>query len=113
VDVVTRTVRSEDVDRLATAFASWPKPRELFETYAQRVAESTIDMVVASIDSQLTANLLIKPTSSYPPFAEAGIPEIADLPDGAGVVLEGVPVPPGTRIMLNDDPELMFTKQLR
>lgn len=166
MDVVTRTVRSEDVDPLATAFASWPKPRELFETYALRVAESTIDMVVASIDSQLTGYLLIKPKSSYPPFAEAGIPEIADfnvvrtrqrtgigtalmdeaerraaqlsdvvglgvglysdygtaqrmyvrrgyLPDGAGVVLDGVPVPPGTRIMLNDDPELMFTKQLR
>ena len=163
---MTRTLRAEDVGTLASAFASWPKPRKLFETYARRVTEGTLDMVVASIDSQLAGYLLIKPKSSYPPFAEAGIPEIADfnvlrsrqrtgigtalmdeaecrvartsdvvglgvglytdygtaqrmyvrrgyLPDGAGVVLDGVPVPPGTRIILDDDPELMFTKQLR
>ena len=35
------------------------------------------------------------------------------LPDGAGVVLDGVPVRPGTEIALNDEPELMFTKRLR
>ncbi|GAA1430380.1 GNAT family N-acetyltransferase [Microlunatus lacustris] len=166
VDVMTRTVRAEDVDPLASAFAAWPKPRELFETYARRVAGGTLDMVVASVDSHLAGYLLIEPQSSYPPFAEAGIPEIADfnvlrswqragigtalmdeaerrvakisdvvglgvglysdygtaqrmyvrrgyLPDGAGVVIAGAPVPPGTEILLNDDPELMFTKQLR
>ena len=32
------------------------------------------------------------------------------LPDGAGVVLGGVSVPPGTLIRLDDDPVLMFTK---
>jgi GNAT superfamily N-acetyltransferase len=102
VDVRTRTVRTEDLDPLASAFADWPKPRELFETYARRVDEGTLDMVVASVDSQLAGYLLIEPQSSYPPFAKAGIPEIADfnvlrswqragigmaLPDGAGVVL--------------------------
>ena len=35
------------------------------------------------------------------------------VPDGAGVVLDGVPVPSRARIILDDDPELMFTKQLR
>ena len=35
------------------------------------------------------------------------------LPDGAGVVLAGTPVRPGTEITLNDEPELMFTKRLR
>jgi GNAT superfamily N-acetyltransferase len=166
VDVITRTVRIEDVDPLASAFADWPKPRELFKNYARRVDEGILDMVVASVESQLAGYLLIKPLSSYPPFAEAGIPEIADfnvlrswqrtgigttlmdeaerraaqisdvvglgvglysdygtaqrmyvrrgyLPDGAGVVLAGLPVQPGTEITLNDDPELMFTKRLR
>ena len=159
-------MRAEDIGPLASAFASWPKPRELFETYARRVARGTLDMVVASVESQLAGYLLIEPRSSYPPFAKAGIPEIADfnvlrnrqragigtalmdeaeqrvaqisdvvglgvglysdygtaqrmyvrrgyLPNGAGVVLAGVPVPPGTEITLNDDPELMFTKRLR
>jgi GNAT superfamily N-acetyltransferase len=163
---MTRTVRREDLDPLASAFASWPKPRELFEAYFHRVAEGTLDMVVASVQSQLAGYLLIKPRSFYPPFAKAGIPEIADfnvlrnwqragigtvlmdeaehrvaqisdvvglgvglysdygtaqrmyvrrgyLPDGAGVVLDGIPVRPGTEITLNDDPELMFTKRLR
>lgn len=164
--VLIRSVRAEDVDPLATAFANWPKPRELFETYARRVADGALDMVVASVESQLAGYVLIEPRSAYPPFAEAGIPEIADLnvvrsrqragigtalmneaeyrvalifdvaglgvglysgygtaqrmyvrrgylPDGAGVVLHGVPVRPGTEITLNDDPELMFTKRLR
>lgn len=163
---MTRTLRAEDVGPLATAFASWPKPRELFETYARRVAEGTLDLVVASIGSHLAGYLLIEPGSSYPPFAEAGIPEIADfnvlpdwrrigigtalldeaerrvaqtcevvgigvglysdygaaqrlyvrrgyLPDGAGVVLAGVSVPPGTMIVLDDDPAIMFTKRLQ
>jgi GNAT superfamily N-acetyltransferase len=34
------------------------------------------------------------------------------LPGGAGVVLGGVSVPPGTLIRLDDDPVLMFTKVL-
>ena len=166
MDVTTRTVRTGDVDRLARAFASWPKPRELFETYARRVGEGTLDMVVAAVGSHLAGYLLIEPRSSYPPFARAGIPEIVDfnvlrsrqragigtalmdeaerraaqisyvvglgvglyadygtaqrmyvrrgyLPDGAGVVLAGVPVRPCTDITLNDDPQLMFTKRLR
>jgi len=35
------------------------------------------------------------------------------LPDGAGVVLDVVPVLPGTTIILDNDPELMFTKRLQ
>jgi len=34
------------------------------------------------------------------------------LPDGAGVVLHGAPVAPGAILRLDDDPVLMFTKQL-
>lgn len=164
--VVTRTLSSEDVKPLAIAFASWPKPRELFETSARRLSQGSLDVVVAASDDQLVGYLLIEPISSYPPFAEAGVPEIADfnvlrrqqragvgtalmdeaerrvaqfsdtvglgvglysgygaaqrmyvrrgyLPDGAGVVLHGKRVPPGTRITIDDDPVLMFTKRLR
>ena len=78
VNVVTRTLSPEDVDPLATAFASWPKDRELFETYARRVSQGSLDVVVAASDGQLLGYLLIEPLSSYPPFAAAGVPEIAD-----------------------------------
>lgn len=164
--MVIRTLRTHDVDPLASAFANWPMPRALFETYARRVAEGQLDVLVAAVDSQPAGYLLIEPRSSYPPFAAAHIPEIADfnvlhgyrrhgvgtalmdeaerrvarfadvvglgvglyadygtaqrmyvrrgyLPDGAGVVLHGVPVEPGAEITLDDDPVLMFTKQLR
>lgn len=166
VELAIRTLRQDDVDPLSSAFASWPKPRQLFETYARRVAEGQLDILVATVDSQLAGYLLIEPRSSYPPFAATGIPEIADfnvlhghrrqgvgttlmdeaerrvarfadvvglgvglytdygtaqrmyvrrgyLPDGAGVVLHGVPVEPGAEITLDDDPVLMFTKRLR
>jgi GNAT superfamily N-acetyltransferase len=166
VELLTRTLRSEDMDPLADAFASWPKPRQLFETYVRRVAEGALDAVVATVDGHVAGYLLIRPRSSYPPFASAGIPEIADfnvlgvhrrrgvgtalmdeaerrageradvvglgvglyadygsaqrmyvkrgyIPDGAGLVRHGEPVPPGTVITLDDDPELMFTKRLR
>ena len=39
--------------------------------------------------------------------------DAAIFPTVAGVVLHGVPVEPGTEITLDDDPVLMFTKQLR
>lgn len=166
MDLAIRTFRTDDVDPLSNAFASWPKPRHLFDTYARRVDGGQLDMLVATVDSELVGYLLIEPRSSYPPFAAAGIPEIADfnvlpghrrlgvgtalmdeaerrvarfadvvglgvglysdygtaqrmyvrrgyLPDGAGVVLDGVPVEPGAEITLDDDPVLMFTKQLR
>ena len=168
MQVDIRTVRAEDVDLLATAFASWPKPRELFDNYFGRVSEGSLDMVVASVESHVAGYVLIKikPRSNYPPFIAAGIPEIADfnvlrsrqrtgigtalldeaerrvarfsdvvglgvglhsdygtaqrmyvrrgyVPDGAGVVIDGVPVQPGTSIILTNDPELMFTKRLR
>ncbi|GAA3704994.1 GNAT family N-acetyltransferase [Microlunatus aurantiacus] len=137
----------------------------LFENYFGRVSEGSLDMVVASVESEVTGYVLIKTRSNYLPFAAAGIPEIADfsvlrnrqragigtalmdeaerrvarfssvvglgvglfsdygtaqrmyvkrgyVPDGAGVVLDGVPVQQGTSIILNNDPELMFTKRL-
>jgi GNAT superfamily N-acetyltransferase len=165
MDLVIRTFRSYDTDVLAEAFASWPKPPELFETYDRRVTAGDLDLVVAAVDARLAGFLIIEPTSSYPPFAAAGIPEIADfnvlaherghgvgtalideaerrvaehsavvglgvrlyadygaaqrmyvrrgyLPDGAGVVLHGASVAPGATIRLDDDPVLMFTKQL-
>jgi GNAT superfamily N-acetyltransferase len=35
------------------------------------------------------------------------------LPDGRGIVVDGEPVAPGSMIVVDDSPELMFTKRLR
>ena len=59
--MVIRTLRTHDVDPLASAFANWPKPRDLFETYARRVAENLLEVLVATVDSHLAGYLLISP----------------------------------------------------
>lgn len=166
VNLTVRTFQSRDVDVLAEAFETWPKPRALFIGYAQLFASGNLDLVIAELAGELAGFLIIAWSSPYPPFAAAGIPEIGDfnvlpyarrqgvgdalmddaeirvtqrsaqvglgvglyadygsaqrmyvrrgyLPDGAGVVLGGVSVAPGSMIRLDDDPVLMFTKQLR
>jgi GNAT superfamily N-acetyltransferase len=166
VDLVIRTLQADDVDDLAAAFASWPKPRSLFEGYAARLAAGDLDVVVAVLEQATAGFLIIEPKSGYPPFTAGDVPEIADfnvlphargrgvgtalmdeaerrvgefssvvglgvglyadygaaqrlyvrrgyLPDGAGVVLDGVSVAAGTTIRLDDEPMLMLSKQLR
>lgn len=163
--ITIRTFQAEDVDGLAGAFQSWPKPRELFVDYRRRFVAGDLDLVIAELNGQTAGFLTIAWTSPYPPFAAHGIPEIADfnvlpyarrqgvgtalmdeaesrvgrrsdqvglgvglyvdygsaqrmyarrgyVPDGAGVVLDGVSVTPGSMIRLDDNPVLMFTKQI-
>ena len=76
--IAVRTFRPGDVDLLAAAFETWPKSRELFVDYADRVAAGSIDLLVGEVDGSLAGYLLILWRSSYPPFAASGIPEIAD-----------------------------------
>lgn len=35
------------------------------------------------------------------------------VPDGRGVILDGKPVPPGTHLVLDDNPVLALTRSLR
>ncbi len=160
-----RTFRAADLDGLAGAFESWPKPRELFVDYYSRFVAGDLDLVIAELNGQIAGFLIIVWDSAYPPFAAGGIPEICDfnvlpyarrqgvgtalmdeaefrvgrrsaqvglgvglyvdygsaqrmyvrrgyVPDGAGVVLNGISVTPGSMIRLDDDPVLMFTKQI-
>lgn len=166
MNLAIRTFQPGDVDMLAAAFESWPKPRALFVDYARQFTTGSIDMVIAELANEIAGFLIISWSSSYPPFAAARIPEIKDfnvlpyarrqgvgnalmneaemrvarrstivglgvglysdygsaqrmyvrrgyIPDGAGVVLNGVSVAAGSMIRLDDDPALMFTKQLR
>ena len=76
--LVIRALRSDDTEVLAEAFANWPKPRELFETYAGRAATGDLDVLVAVVDGRMAGFLIIVAHSSYPPFRAGNIPEIAD-----------------------------------
>jgi GNAT superfamily N-acetyltransferase len=160
-----------DVDDLAAAFADWPKERSTFERYADESGSGLRDVLVAREGDDLRGYVCLVWTSPYPPFAEAGIPEVQDfnvlrpfqrqgvgtalmdaaedriarrghpvvgigvglygprdggygnaqrmyvkrgyVPDGAGMVIDGVRVEPGTNVYLDDSPVLMFTKHLR
>jgi hypothetical protein len=48
--IAIRTFRPEDVDLLAAAFRTWPKPRELFVDYANRVAAGSLELLLAELN---------------------------------------------------------------
>lgn len=161
-----RDLTAAHVDAVHAAFADWPKPRELFQRYAEMAGAGERDVVVAWVDGRPVGYLTIAWTSDYPPFAAAGVPEVVDfnvvdrfrrrgigsalmdeaerrmrergdiagigvglyagygsaqrmyanrgyVPDGAGIVVDGQVPEPGSTIVLDDSPALMFTKRLR
>lgn len=78
MSLVIRPFHPADIDPLAVAFEDWPKDRALFVGYAERVAAGTIDLVLAEQDGALVGFVYVAWTSSYPPFAAAGVPEVCD-----------------------------------
>ncbi|GAA5209969.1 GNAT family N-acetyltransferase [Microbacterium kyungheense] len=65
--------------QLASAFIDWPKPSELFDEYRRRQASGDALVLIACAESEVAGYCLVEWTSSYPPFASAGVPEIIDL----------------------------------
>ncbi|HEX8905130.1 MAG TPA: GNAT family N-acetyltransferase [Longimicrobiaceae bacterium] len=74
-----RRLAARDVDALAAAFASWPKPRHLFERYLAEQDAGDREVLVAWCENRVCgyANVVWRP--DYPPFRADGIPEIQDL----------------------------------
>lgn len=68
-----------DFLRLAALFSTWPKPAALFDGYRDRQDAGEIDVLVVRVDGEPAGYCLVEWLSTYPPFADAGIPEIADL----------------------------------
>jgi GNAT superfamily N-acetyltransferase len=77
--VRVRTAEPPDVDVLATAFESWPKPPELFADYLSRQASGEFELLVAHVAPALAGYCLVSWSSTYPPFAADGVPEVVDL----------------------------------
>jgi len=78
-DISLADAESADITGLADAFRDWPKPAALFEHYVDERRAGRIDVLVARRDESPAGYCLIIWESAYPPFREAGIPEISDL----------------------------------
>lgn len=78
-DLTVADAESADIAGLADAFRDWPKPAALFEHYLEEQRAGRIDVLVARRDESPAGYCLIIWESAYPPFREAGIPEISDL----------------------------------
>jgi len=79
--VEIRPLRADDPPVMAEAFArlGWDKPRSLFERYLTEQASGDRPVLVAEVDGTFAGYVTVLWRSSYPPFADAGIPEVSDL----------------------------------
>ena len=76
-----RPLRPADLDIVPQAFAAagWPgKPVELYRDYLRQQESGLRHVLVATVSGTFAGYLTVCWTSGYPPFREAGIPEIKD-----------------------------------
>jgi ribosomal protein S18 acetylase RimI-like enzyme len=77
--VEIRRLEARDVDALAAAFESWPKPRALFERYLAEQADGAREVIVAVGETALCGYATVVWEPGYSLFRENQIPEIQDL----------------------------------
>lgn len=70
----------EDSPIISAAFAEqgWNKPVSQYEAYWQAAQSAERDVLIATYSGTFAGYTTIMWNSSYPPFREAGIPEIVD-----------------------------------
>lgn len=75
-----RELEPGDPSVIADAFTAqgWRKPREQYEAYLRQCEAGERTVFVAAREGVFTGYVTILWKSDYPPFAEQGIPEIAD-----------------------------------
>gem|GEM_PF-183547 len=77
--VEIRRLAAPDVDAVAHAFASWPKPRSLYEGYLAEQEDDRRVVLVAWCEMGVCGYGTVVWQPDYPSFRENGIPEIQDL----------------------------------
>ena len=79
-NLIVRLLRSDDIPQMAEAFEKlgWNKPASQYQRYYTEQISNIRHVYVAFDDGTFAGYLTICWTSPYPPFREAGIPEIAD-----------------------------------
>lgn len=78
--VTIRNLRRDDCAVISQAFAlqGWNKPTEQYLRYEQEMLEGRRDVLIAECGGEFAGYVTIVWESDYPPFREAGIPEIVD-----------------------------------
>jgi GNAT superfamily N-acetyltransferase len=77
---VIRDMAEGDWTLIAQAFAAqgWPKPVQQYLDYWQEHRLGQRDILLAEYEQQFAGYVTIRWVSDYPPFYQAGIPELAD-----------------------------------
>jgi len=75
-----RLLEQKDISEIADTFQElgWDKPESQYERYLAEQASGVRAVYVALSAEKFTGYLTIARASTYPPFREAGIPEITD-----------------------------------
>lgn len=78
--ITIRDMCAGDIEIMSQAFAlqGWSKPISQFEQYLEACRQGMREVIVALCDGQFAGYVTIVWTSGYPPFREAGIPEVVD-----------------------------------
>ncbi len=78
--VLVRTMQAEDTAVVAAAFAAqgWHKPVEQYTRYLEESVQGQRVVLLAEHAGEFAGYVTIVWESDYPPFREAGIPEIVD-----------------------------------
>ena len=71
----------EDPEQISASFdqIGWNRPAAQYETYLKEQERGDVHVFVATVDGLFAGYVTVKWEPEYPPFAEAGIPEIQDL----------------------------------
>lgn len=78
--IVIREMTERDAPVIREAFSAqgWKKPTDLFERYCQESREGKRVILLAEWKGEFTGYVTVVWESDYPPFREAGTPEIVD-----------------------------------
>lgn len=73
-------LREDDIDEIVAAFAvlGWNKPAEQYERYLVEQTSGARDVLVARSNGVFCGYVTVYWQPEYPPFREAGMPEIQD-----------------------------------
>jgi GNAT superfamily N-acetyltransferase len=79
-NLVIDSIRTDDIPVMVAAYSEmgWPKKTKLYSKYIQLQQDGTRDILIARYNSSFAGYLTNKWQSDYPPFNDAGIPEIND-----------------------------------
>jgi len=79
--IVVRDMMPDDCTAISDAFAAqgWVKPPALYRRYLDECQAGVRTALVAERAGQFAGYVTIRWESDYPPFREAGVPEIVDL----------------------------------